>query len=217
MPNLITSDGLGPYSTVKSRGQTVNVMFQICNGSYDLVMDMISSTRHLNVLLSSTAATVPSNFLNFDRVASVPVTIDDMGGRFAAFCGGRNSDGTIILNTPNTNNADNYAGCGKDPEGNYFVRRALGMQLTNSHSLRFQNGTEGGTLGTGTSYITVYHPTSTTWRLMVEPTPTNANPACLVPGYCGAQIYKPNNAPAYVQYYVLERFDILLTSSRAYL
>jgi hypothetical protein len=210
--NMITSDGLGPYKTLKSKGQTINIMFQICNGSYDLVMDMISSSRNLKVLLQG--GTVTSSFLNFDRVASVPVTVDS--NAFAAFCGGRGTDGSILLYTANTTTADNYGGCGQDALGLYFVRRALGMQLTNGHSLRYQNGTEGGTLGDGTDYIRVYHPTSTTWKLVPEDRPVPVNPLCGTVGYCAAQIYKPNNGPAYVQYYAPEKFVIDLTSSKIY-
>ena len=211
-PNMITSDGLGPYKTLKSKGQAVNITFQICNGSYDLVMDMISSSRYLKVLLQG--GTVTSNFLNFDRIASVPVTVDSAG--FAAFCGGRGTDGSILLYTTNMTTADNYGGCGQDANGYYFVRRALGMQLTDGHSLRFQNGTEGGTLGDGTDYVRVYHPTSTTWTLTPEDRPVSVTPMCSVTGYCGAVIYKPNNAPAYVQSYQVERFVISLTSSKIY-
>jgi hypothetical protein len=98
----------------------------------------------------------------------------------------------------------------------YYARRALGMQLPNSHSLRYQNGTEGGTLGNGTSYVRVYHPTPSSWTLTPEDMPAAANPLCGTFGYCAAMIYKPNNGAAYAQYGTVERFFITLTSSRAY-
>jgi len=211
--NTITSDGGGSYSTTKTRGSSSEVMFQICNGSYDLIVNLTSSSRTVRVL--TMGGTVPSSFLNFDRVASVPVTVDSSG--FAAFCGGRNGDGSIILDTPNTSSADNYAGCGQDANGYYFVRRNVGMQLTSGHSLRFQDSPyDGGTLGAGTSYVRVYHPTSSTWTLSVEDTPAAVNPLCGSNGWCGALIYKPNNGPAYVQFGWIERFVISLSSSNVY-
>lgn len=212
-PDTITSDGAGPYSTLKTHGSTTTVMFQICNGSKDFIMDLSSSSRTVKVLLPG--GTVTSSFLNFDRVASVPVTVDSEG--YAAFCGGRNGDGTIVLDTPNTTTADNYAGCGQDSNGYYFVRRNVGMTLTSGHSLRFQDSPyDGGTLGAGTSYIRVYHPTSSNWTLSVENLPAAVNPICGTLGLCGAQIYKPNNGPPYVQFGQRGSFDISLTSSKVY-
>lgn len=212
-PYLITSDGLGSYTTTKSKGSTTNVMFQICNGSNDFVMDLISSKRTAKVQLVGGITT--SSFMNFDRVANVPVTADSEP--FAAFCGGRNGDGSIILDTPNTTTADNYGGCGLDA-GGYFVRRNVGMQLTNGHSLRFQNSPYGGgTLAAGTSYIRIYHPTVSSWTLSPEDVPYGPDYHCGSIGSCGAVIYQPNGGvPATVQGYTIGRFQLSITSSKIY-
>lgn len=211
--NTITSDLAGPYSTLKSRGSSTEVMFQICNGTKDFTMNLSSSSRRVNVLLQGGTAT--SSAVNFDRVASVPVTVDS--DAFAAFCGGRNGDGSIILDTPNMSTADNYAGCGQDSNGYYFVRRNVIFTLTSGRSHRFQDSPyDGGTLGAGTSYVKVYHPTSSTWTLSVEDTPAAINPICGSNGSCCAQIYKPNNGPSYVEFGTLGRFVISLTSARVY-
>jgi hypothetical protein len=211
--NTITSDGGGAYSTIKTKGSTSDLSFQICNGTQDLILNLTSSSRTLKVLLQG--GTVTSSYANFDRIASVPVTVDS--DNFASFCGGRDSDGSIILNTPNTATADNYAGCGQDANGLYFVRRDVIFTLTSGHSHRFQDSPyDGGTLGAGTSYIKVYHPTSSTWTLSVEDVPAAVDPICGANGSCAAQIYKPNNGPAYVQFGTLGRFNISLSSSRVY-
>lgn len=211
--NLLTSDGGGPYSTFKAGSVNIAVMFQICDGSKDFTMNLNSSARSLKQLLAG--GTADSKYANFDRVASVPVTVDSSG--FAAFCGGRNGDGSIIMDTPNTTTADNYAGCGQDSNGFFFVRRNVVFTLTAGHSLRLQDSPyDGGNLGTGTSYVKVYHPTSSTWTLTVEDTPAAFNPICGTNGSCGAMIYKPSNGPAYVQYGVLDRFEISLTSLKVY-
>ncbi len=211
-PFSITSDGMGPYTNLKTRGTTTEVLFQTCNGSNDFTMNLASSNRTVKVLLSG--GTASSSFLNFDRVANVPVT--ENSERFAAFCGGRTLDGSIILNTPNTTSADNYGGCGLD-SGGYYVRRNVGFQLTAGHSLRFQNSPyDGGTLAVGTSYIKVYHATVSTWTLSVEDIPATIDPKCGINGSCGVVIYKPNNAPEVVDGYTLGRFQISLTSARLY-
>jgi hypothetical protein len=205
----IRSDGSGPYTTVKGKGSNSEVMFQICNKSNDFTMNLNTSSRSMKVILPG--GTADSKFFNFDRVASVPVT--DYGNpAFAAYCG-TDGAGQIILDAPNTAN-DNYAGCGFDGLG-YFVRRNVGFQLTNGHSLRFQNSPlDGGTIAAGTSYIKVYHPTPNSWTL--APEEKSDGTACSTMALCSALIYQPNRGAAYVQYYLPERFVLSVTSSRNY-
>jgi hypothetical protein len=212
-PNSITSDGGSSYSTLKARGYTTDVKFQICNGTYDFTLDLNSSTRYYKVLTPGGTANAKS--FNFDRVASVPVTVDS--DAFAAFCGGRNGDGSIKLDTANTSSADNYAGCGQDANGYYFVRRTALFQLLSSLSLRFQDSPyDGGSFGRGSSYVRVYHSTANVWTLMAEDIPASESPLCGPNGSCAARIYKPNNGPAYVQGGMIARFNISLSSSRVY-
>ncbi|MEO7674311.1 MAG: hypothetical protein ABIU09_09580 [Pyrinomonadaceae bacterium] len=211
-PYSITSDGMGSYSTIKGRGINTEVMFQVCNGSKDFTMNLNTSSRTMKVLLPG--GTANSTFFNFDRVASIPVT--ENSDRFADFCGGRDAFQSILLNTPNTSTADNYAGCGFDA-GGYYVRRNVGFQLTSGRSLRFQNSPyDGGTLAAGTSYIKVYHPTVSGWTLAVEDIAPAGNPGCGNNGSCGAIIYQPNNGGAYVEQYVIGRFQISVSSSKIY-
>jgi hypothetical protein len=208
----ITSDGLGSYASSNLKGKNTEVMFQVCNGSYDFTINLSSSSRYINVNLEGNI--VRSTFMNFDRIASVPVT-NSGNPAFVNFCGS-NPDGTIKLNTPNPGN-DNYAGCGSDADG-FFVRRNVGIQLTSGRSLRYQNSPLDGvsTLAAGTSYIKVYHPTPTSWVLASEQTPASPT-ACGAKTFCGAQIYQPNGgvAPS-VEGYRTEKFILRVTSSRNY-
>jgi len=237
----IKSDGGGSYKTAKSKRENVEVMFQNCSFK-DFTMNLNFSARHLKVLLPTKPVNAPTNelqakFYNFDRVSSVPVTQDYMGkdalgnptlinvfNNLAAFCG-KNLDGSIKLKTPNTATADNYAGCGQDIDGMYYVRRNVGSGLNYNYNLRFQNsnldGT--GTLAAGTSYIRVYHPDPFTWTLMPveEPTPgvdssgNTFNP-CFGVTQCGALIYTNKRGDKSVESYPSMPFIIRLTSANAY-
>ena len=210
-PVMISSDGGGAYNTVKGKGVNTEVMFQVCNGSNDFTMNLNMSARTMKVQLPT--GIFDSAFFNFDRIASVPVTVDS-GNRFADFCGGRNADLTIKLDQANTTPpADNYAGCGWDAKG-YFVRRNVGFQLPSSRSLRFQNSPyDGGTVATGTNYIKVYHPDPVTWTLEPEEVATGK---CGVLGSCAVLIYHPTKGPAETRGYSTERFSLTVSSSKLY-
>lgn len=236
----IQSDNGTPYVTAKAKRENVEVMFQNCSFK-DFTMNLQMSARYLKIILPSKPTNATTNvlqgkFYNFDRISSVPVT--NFGGRdafgnpvnsaaynnLAAFCGGKNDDGTIKLNTENTTTADNYAGCGQDANGDYYVRRNVGSQLNFSYSLRFQNsdldGT--GTLAAGTSYIRVYHPTPKTWVITPE---ENSNPytengviknPCGTNKYCSVLLYNTKRGNKIPESYPSMPFVINLTSQNAY-
>jgi hypothetical protein len=182
--DLFRSDGRGPYVTSNSKG--VAIAFQRSNCTYDLVMNLNTAKRTMSLTLGAVQLT--SGFFNFDRVASVPVT-DPNNQAFVDFCGGRDVNGQIILNTPNVvQNAngtylyDNYAGSGRDESGSYFVRRSVGIDA-GGNGFRYQYSTleNVATWAAGTDYIRVYHPSQFVWVL----TPDTGNGSCGLGGNCG--------------------------------
>ena len=196
--DLFRSDGGGPYVTSRLRGDSIDVRFQKSNCSYDLTMNLNASTRSMTVTLGGTNHV--SGFFNFDRVASVPVT-DPNNAAFVDFCGGRDANGQIILNTPNvvqnsdgTYRYDNYAGSGVDESGQYFVRRNVGIAVDDGHlnyAFRYQySPIEGQFLwAAGTDYIRVYHASQFVWVL----TPDSGMGSCGPGGSCGRYYDKINN------------------------
>jgi hypothetical protein len=165
----IASDQSLPYKTVSSRNNKSNVGFQIANCTYDLVIDLFQSARKINVSLPSGMTT--SWFVNFDRIASVPLT--DGTPEFQTWCQApqQNPDGSFktYVSGGKTIPFDSYAGCFSDA-GGWYARRCVGFGLANNFNLRFQTSPFGGNtpLAAGTSYIKVYHPTANTWILEPE-------------------------------------------------
>jgi hypothetical protein len=238
----IAQDGGGPYKTAKSKRENVEVMFQNCSFK-DFTINLHNSARYMRVFLPGKPVNAPTNelqakFYNFDRISSVPVTnfigsdpsgnpavIEGIYNNLAAFCGGKNPDGSIKLNTANTVTADNYAGCGQDENG-FYVRRNVGSQLTYNYSLRFQNSSlDGtGTLAAGTSYIKVYHPDPFTWTLVPEqgsdpngPCQARASDGTIFGRpQCGTLIYTNKRGDRSVESYPTMPFVIHLTSANAY-
>lgn len=155
------SDNGLEYKTLKSKGENIEIMFQRANCTYDLTMNLHFSKRTAKITALET--TYDSEFFNFDRVASVPVT-QTTNTAFKDFC----ANG-VVQNPDGTYKYDNYAGCGVDENGSY-VRRAVGINAGTDHSFRFQNTgiNPSGSLGAGTSYIKVYHPNAQTWILSPE-------------------------------------------------
>jgi len=177
--DLYRSDNGTPYVTSKARGDNTEIMFQKANCTYDFTMNLISSKRTTKLTLGG--MTLDSDFFNFDRIASVPVTQDKV-----------NSDSTItpFLDSqfcqngwaidPNTGKPatnpdgtvrDNYAGCGIDPDGKYYVLRSVGIQAgDDNHGFRYQYSPIDGvaTWAAGTSFIRVYHPSAFVWELVPD-------------------------------------------------
>jgi hypothetical protein len=222
----IKSDNGTPYRTAKSKRENVEVMFQNCSFK-DFTINLNMSARYMNVILPSKPQYATSNimkatFFNFDRVSSVPITKpanDAQYDNLAAFCGGKNPDGSILLNTANITTADNYAGCGYDAtNGMYYVRRNVGSQLNNNYSLRFQNSSfDGtGTLASGTSYIKVYHPDPYSWTLAPEEASDAVPHPCGGRAHCGALMYQPKRGDKYVESYPTVPFVIYLKSANPY-
>lgn len=191
--DLYGSDSVSPsYTTMKTKGDNIELMFQRANCSYDFTMNLHYSKRTTKLNLSGNVRDV--EFANFDRVASVPLTLAT-NPDFIAFCDS-NGDGffdespNVVKNADGTYRYDNYAGCGKDPDatdangnvipGRYFVRRTVGMSAGlvsgTDYRFRFQNSPlDGhGTLAGGTSYIRVYHETDITWEVSPEVTPIDS-------------------------------------------
>jgi hypothetical protein len=184
----IRSDGKGIY--YPSANEVLQ--FQISNCSYDFILDFNyrNSTRKESMTIPNYPVTgsnteTTSGFNNFDRVASVPIT-DWNDIAFREFCGNMLNTPNVVKNSNGTYKYDNYAGCGLDSAGKYYVRRNVGIlsNLKSGERLRFQNSPfDGGTNAGDTSYIRVYayqDPKGfisgnlpNTWELSPEPTVIN--------------------------------------------
>jgi hypothetical protein len=173
--DLFKSDNGTPYVSSKSKGENIEIRFQKGNCSYDFTMNLNSSKRTTKLTLGGT--TLDSEFFNFDRIASVPVTQDTGNTSFLSspFC----QNGWAI--DPNTGGAsynadgsvrDNYGGCGIDSEGRYYVLRSVGIQAGSvDYGFRYQFSPFGGGIATwaaGTSFIRVYHPSPFVWELVPD-------------------------------------------------
>lgn len=179
--DLFRSDGGGPYITTKSKGENIDIKFQRANCTYDFTMNLNFSKRTTKLTLGAGGVTLDSDFFNFDRVASVPVTQDKLNsdGSTTSFLNSQfcmnyyaidPATGKPALN-PDGTVQDNYAGCGIDGDGKYFVRRSVGMQAgDDNHGFRYQySPIDGGpTWAAGTDYIRVYHPSATVWEVVPD-------------------------------------------------
>lgn len=173
----ITSDG-SVYANGGTKQNQISSVFQIANCSYDFILNLNSSTRYLVVNIPG-KGTFRAKFFNSDRIASVPVTTNQLS--MQDFCG--------VNSANNSYKYDNYGGCGSDEKGAY-VRRNIGFDLGDgTHNLRFQyspiDNPAGNPNVVGTSFIKVYHPDSNTWILEPEGTQTgvfltNGSPESLV-------------------------------------
>jgi hypothetical protein len=159
-----------PYQSQKLKGDTIEAMLQIGNCSHDFTMNLSGSKRTMRVYLDDPPGLTSSSFFNFDRVASVPITpVNTVADPIAAdfwvassqFCTAfpEPVSGFVVGKNPDGTYRDNYAGCAVDADGRAYVRRTVGIQLTDNYRLRFQNSPIDGvnTLADGTAYIRVYH------------------------------------------------------------
>jgi hypothetical protein len=169
--DLYRSDNGQPYTTIKSKSETVDIRLQRANCSYDLTMNLNSSARTTRLTLGVGGETRNSEFFNFDRVASVPVT--DGGTAFLNWCAGgvqKGADGNVVTYADGTAQ-DNYGGCGVDELGRHYVLRSVGIQAGDaSQGFRYQYSTidNGAAWAEGTSFIRVYHPSANAWELSPE-------------------------------------------------
>jgi hypothetical protein len=166
--DLYRSDNGQPYTTMRSRGETVDIKFQRSNCTYDLTMNLLYSARTMKLTLGAGGETRSSESFNFDRVASVPVT--DGSAAFQSWCAAgvqKNADGSVVNHADGTAQ-DNYGGCGVDELGRHYVRRSVGVQAgSENQSFRYQYSTinNDAVWAEGTSFIRVYRPSAGVWEL----------------------------------------------------
>jgi len=174
--NAMVSDGGGAYYTYKlSRTNKVEGRFQIGNCSHDYTLFLFESSRSIPVYLANDLTLKGTGF-NIDRVASVPLTVNN-DANLAAWCdAGRQTDSNgRIIKDPALGYLDNYGGCGTDERGSY-VRRAgrflatdvasgTGYDLFRQHSPQDTGWTvcENNPAVCDGSYVRVYHPDASTW------------------------------------------------------
>lgn len=198
-PNLGAPNLQGDGSWYTHGGTRKNQIMAIFSKSgcdypkFDFTLNLVSSTRRM-------FATVPGHeidpyFVNIDRLASVPVTTDNPA--FRTFCGGADAT-TVVLGSsqvvrrpdgyPTTVGGvlmDNYAGCFRDAEGQYYVRRAMVVQSDEDgrglsvFALGRSTILDGGSamncdLCSFTSFVRVYHPDADTWVVAPEYAPPPA-------------------------------------------
>jgi len=178
------SDGAGPDAAGESypsggKGQSkIDGRFQVDNCSFDFTVNVISSPRYFSALLDG-APPVTADFVNFDRVASVPLTVPGPGNpEFDAFCASGvffTSDGRVGRNSL-MRIQDNYGGCHQDAESNWYVRRAGHVDLADSGlffnrsplDLWSSTACDANPEVCQASFVRVYHPTANTWILRQE-------------------------------------------------
>jgi hypothetical protein len=176
-PNKVVSDGKGAYANGGSKGEKITAILQLNNCTYDFTLNLNYSTRFLAANFPD-GLTLASKFFNFDRVASVPRT-DAASSTYDLYCAVSgpvyNPDGSIARSADGKVVYDNYAGCGVDPDGRRFVRRAAGFTLyegpSRDYKLRFQSSpvdANDNSALPGTAYVKVYHETDATWEIVPE-------------------------------------------------
>jgi len=160
----------------------VSATFGIASCGFNLKLNTSTGSRYVQVRTANGAiGTINSTFLNFSRIASVPITDMDLP-EFESFCNARVIETTLQTPYPQ----DNYGGCGQDdpavPTSDWYVRRYAGGELsastTRNYKLRYNldwvygqslDGYSGDCTPTATpslcvaSYVRVYHPNATTW------------------------------------------------------
>jgi hypothetical protein len=171
-----------------------NVRLQIDNCTFDLVMNFSTSRRRVLAYIRDGGDTaVPLTLLNFDRVASVPVTAgltwDEARGKFGRWVDGEFVESPFCNNglssnplPPSSQPQDNYAGCGVDDFNEVYVRRTLTAQVEGREDRRvvMQKSPLDGHAKTycvgadnpepcEVSYVRVYRPDASTWMLSPEP------------------------------------------------
>lgn len=184
----IVSDGNESYPHGGSGQNKITGRFQVDNCTHDFTLNLHLSSRYMVGLLEESPGSpgvITSKFFNFDRVASVPVTPGPESVDFGTtgWCAGgvvRTSDGRIRKNADGTYQ-DNYAGCGQDPDGTWFVRRAATLPFyegpSRDYYLYFQRSPLDGSgfcdnrpeaCAEAVDHVRVYHPTPSTWILRPE-------------------------------------------------
>lgn len=173
---FVSDDG----RTFQNKVDKVTAIFQVDNCTHDFTMNLNFSKRSMFALLS--AGDVRGNFLNFDRINSVPITTDQAA--YNPFCAAGivyDGNGRIRKNWDGSDQ-DNYAPCGSDEHGS-FVRRMLTLSLDGDERLSFRAPDVNTPLipseacvvdednpSCGTNFIRVYHPDANTWILRPEQT-----------------------------------------------
>jgi hypothetical protein len=202
VPNKVVSDGKGAYTNGGSKGDKITAILQVNNCSYDFTLNLNYSARFL-VANFPDGLMLASKFFNFDRVASVPRT-DAASPTYGLYCAVSgpvyNADGSIARSADGKVVYDNYAGCGVDPDGRRFVRRAAGFTLyegpSRDYKLRFQSSpidaNDNSELA-GTAYVKVYHESDTTWEIVPDKVQLHPNS---VVGEWGARL--KNSGGGYV-------------------
>lgn len=175
--NVLVSDGNEYYNNGGSRN--VLVRFQIDNCTHDFTPNLSNTARSWVALLPS--GSITSQFLNFDRVRSVPLTPSALfteeeraAWLGSAFCTNgvqRTSSGAIVKNGDGSYQ-DNYAGCGIDDAGNGYVLRAGSVGIDGEARLGFNVSAIDRPLECPTgntnpkcaaSHLRVYHPFADQW------------------------------------------------------
>ena len=199
--DLYTSDGVSAsYTTTKTKGENIDIKFQQSNCTYDFTMNLNFSKRTTKLTLGGT--TVDSEFFNFDRVGSVPVTHTATDFLSSQFCQNgwaidpatgkpaMNPDGTV---------QDNYGGCYQEKDANgdpvldangkfiYYVLRSVGIQAgSDRYGFRYQYSPieNVATWAMNTSFIRVYRPGAKEWVLVPEVTrsPADGSEPCVTQG-----------------------------------
>lgn len=181
--NALISDGDEFYNHGSSRGLVAR--FQVENCTHDFTL-ATGNSRTMTAQLST--GDVSAVFFNIDRVHSVPVTPAELfteearaawlGSPFCANGVQQTADGKIVNNGDGTYQ-DNYAGCGVDDQGDGYVLRKMGVNLSPDARLSFNISAIDGpnqclsgntNPACGASFVRVYHPFATRWIVKADAT-----------------------------------------------
>lgn len=184
--------------------QKVTATLEIENCAFDFVLNLTSTSRDLVADLPLWIGTpIRSEFLRFDRIASVPITSNNPN--FGAWC----SEGVVTTSLQSPAPYDNYGGCGGSgtPQDPFYVRRAAGGYLyegpARDYRYRFRrspldaNYSDCGinaALCTA-SYVRVYHPDPGTWVITpdTDVRDIDNNPAAGDPATVSIMSFVDNN------------------------
>jgi hypothetical protein len=150
---VLISDGKGPYVHGVEK---VSAVFGVESCLFNFKLNTMTTDRYLQLNLDPSFGIGPitSQFLNFSRIASVPITgLTVPSPEWHTFCDA--VPAVVESSFQSDKPQDNYAGCGQDATGAYVLRYAGGTLYegpTRNYKLRYNNTIYDGYSGDCTAF-----------------------------------------------------------------